>query len=307
MTGGTEVAPSADQTDAAFAASLGITGSDAAALEALRALPAEQLVAGLDLGAVLQTGLSCQAVEIEDPASYDPDCRPPLAGTPSIDGTIVTGSPGEVFTSGTANHVPIVIGTTASDLPEFFPPSVTDPYPYFGADARAARDHYRLPFLARAALVLKGQAALKELLPVVSMGADMTMHEPARFVARQMAEHGQPGWLYRFTYTAESTRPEAKNQTHAGELPFLFDTLAARYGDAVTDRDTRTAQAFNTYVANFVKTGDPNGNGLPLWPRFDPGEYDLLDFTLDKGPVFGRDPRADGVELVQDAAERQRP
>jgi para-nitrobenzyl esterase len=132
----------------------------------------------------------------------------------------------------------------------------------------------------------------------------MTMHEPARFVARQMVAAGEPAWLYRFTYTAESTRPDSEKQAHAGELPFLFDQLEARYGDAVTDADRRTAAAFNTYVGNFVRTGDPNGSGLPTWPTVDPDAFDLLDFTPDDGPTFGRDPRAEGVALVQKVADR---
>ena len=303
LTGGTEAAPSADQTDAAFAAGLGITGSDAAALAALRALPGEALVDGLDLGAVLKTGLSCVARELADPAAYDPACRPALAGTPAVDGATVTGTPEAVMQSGAASFVPIIMGTTAADLAEHFPPRVTDPYAWFGEDAEAARKHYRLPFLARAVLTLKGQSELKELLPVAAMGADMTMHEPARFVARQATAAGQPAWLYRFTYTAQSTRPDATKQSHAGELPFLFETLEATYG-SVSDEDRRMAEAFNTYVAAFVKTGDPNGGGLPRWPAFDPATHDLLDFSLDDGPRFGPDPRAEGIEFVERAAER---
>ncbi|HVU12006.1 MAG TPA: carboxylesterase family protein, partial [Phototrophicaceae bacterium] len=232
MTGGTAAAPSVDQVDAAFAKTLGIDGTDAAALAALRALPADDFVKGYDLNAVLLVGLSCQIAQIKDPATYDPSCRPPLSGTQMIDGKIVTGTPGDIIKNGQAQYVPIIIGTTAADLPEYFPPSITDPYSYFGADARAARSNYSLPFIASAVLVLKGQSQLKDLLPVLSMGSDMTMHEPARFVAREYRAQGQPSWLYRFTYTAESTRPGSDKQAHAGELPFMFDTLKAKYGAA---------------------------------------------------------------------------
>jgi para-nitrobenzyl esterase len=305
MTGGTPLAPSADQVDEAYAESLGITGEGPDALEALRAVDAETLNEGLDLEAVFTMAFGCVIAELQDPAGYDPACRPSLAGTPMIDGSLVAGTPQDVFLAGANHAVPIVIGTTAADLPEFFPPRVTDPYPFFGDDARAARRHYALPFLAQAALLLKGQSGLRDLLPVASIGADMTMHEPARFVAREMTAQGQPAWLYRFTYTAESTRPEAAKQSHAGELPFLFDTLGARYGDAVTDADRRAAGAFNAYVADFVRTGDPNGGGLPTWPRFDPDAIDLMDFSLDDGPVFGRDDRADGIAMVERALDRE--
>lgn len=304
LTGGTEQAPSADMTDMAFAQSLGIEGNGAEALAALRALPAEDLVAGLDLGAVLQAGLRCRIVELTDPANYDPACGPAYAGTPIIDGVVVTDTPENIIRSGAAPNVPVIIGSTAADLFEFFPPSVTDPFSYFGEDARAARSHYELPFLARAVLVLRGQGELRDYIPLLSIGADMTMHEPSRFVAREMTARGVPAWLYRFTYTAESTRPESEKQSHSGELPFMFDMLAARYGDAVTANDRQMAQAFNTYVSNFVKTGDPNGGGLSLWPAFD-GQFNVMDFSLEDGAVYGPDSRAEGIRLVERAADRQ--
>ena len=94
-------------------------------------------------------------------------------------------------------------------------------------------------------------------------------------------------------------------QGHAGELPFMFDQLAARYGDAVTAKDEEMAMAFNTYVANFVKSRDPNVDALPVWPKFDAAEYDLMHFTVDAGPLFGRDPRAERVELLERARERE--
>ncbi|HVU11407.1 MAG TPA: carboxylesterase family protein, partial [Phototrophicaceae bacterium] len=277
----------------------------AAALAALRALPADDFVKGYDLNAVLLVGLSCQIAQFNDPATYDPSCRPPLSGTQMIDGKIVTGTPGDIIKSGQAQYIPIVIGTVALDLPEYFPPSLSDPYSYFGSDARAARSNYSLPLIASAVLLLKGQSQLKDLLPVASIGVDMTMHEPARFVAREFRAQGQPSWLYRFTYTAESTRPGSDKQAHAGELPFMFDTLKAKYGAAVTDNDERMAQAFNTYVGNFVKNGNPNGSGLPTWYNFDPSKFDVMNFTLDDGPVFMPDPRATGIALVEKVADAQ--
>jgi hypothetical protein len=38
---------------------------------------------------------------------------------------------------------------------------------------------------------------------------------------------------------------------------------------------------------------------------FDPAQFDLMNFTFDDGPVFGPDPRATGIELVERAADAQ--
>jgi para-nitrobenzyl esterase len=40
-------------------------------------------------------------------------------------------------------------------------------------------------------------------------------------------------------------------------------------GFQYTDADRQLAEAMSSYWANFVATGDPNGVGLPAWPRYD--------------------------------------
>jgi para-nitrobenzyl esterase len=304
MIGGTAQRPSADQIDALFAATLGIEGDGTETLAALRTLPPEDLVGNLDLDAVLKGGLRCVIEEVMLPMPSS-TCVPIYQGTQMVDGTIVTGLPGDILSRGEAADVPVIIGTAAADLPLDFPTSVLDPYPYFGEDAERARAHYSIPPTTAQALVAAGTPELLVILPALAMGADMTMHEPARFVAKQVTEHGNSAWLYRFTYVAESKRPSPTGQSHSGELPFLFQTLDAHYPNAVTERDRQTARAFNTYIANFIKHGDPNGGELPEWPVFDAAQFDLMDFTIDNGAVFGPDPRAEGVELMERAAARQ--
>ncbi|MFN8452047.1 MAG: hypothetical protein U0521_26495 [Anaerolineae bacterium] len=79
-TGGTALAPSADQIDSAFAESLGVQAGRVDALTALRALPADDFVEGLDLSAVLTIALTCAGAELQAPANYDPACKPAFAG-----------------------------------------------------------------------------------------------------------------------------------------------------------------------------------------------------------------------------------
>jgi para-nitrobenzyl esterase len=54
---------------------------------------------------------------------------------------------------------------------------------------------------------------------LLGIAADMTMHEPARFVARSMTHAGKPAWLYRFSYIAEARDNRASGAAHASELP----------------------------------------------------------------------------------------
>lgn len=275
LSGGNRSMPSAAEIDRRFAESNGIKGANAEALRKLRRLPANKLVDDLTLDTLLKGALLGKTA---------------FPGTPVVDGKIVTADPGDLLRQNRAARVPVIIGTTAVDLPVFLPPLI-NPFGYFGDDWTAAR------------LAYNPKGGFTSIAARLSIGTDISMHEPARYVARRMTAMGNPVWLYRFTYTAESTRPKETGQAHAGELPFIFDTLQAKYGGKTTAKDRIAARQFHSYVANFIKNGDPNAAGLPLWPKFDPQQLKLMNFTLNDGPVFGDEPRP-GVIFVERVADR---
>jgi para-nitrobenzyl esterase len=279
LTGGTTHKPSADQVGVNFAASVGIDGDGPDTLRALRALTAEQVrddVNMLYLLNRLRPGAG--------PLTY--------ANGTIVDGHIVLDSPGEMLQRGEAVRIPIMIGTTANDLPIRLPPLI-DPLSYFGEEVPRARALY------------DPEATLTSPQLIFTVGADITMHEPARFVAQQMTASGSPAWLFRYDYVAESLRATTRHAAHASEIPFFFDTIDARYGSDVTAADRAAARLLSTYLVNFVKSGDPNGRGVPAWPRVDRSRPTLMLFTSDRGPVFGRDPWAERLDLVERAAQRR--
>ena len=88
----------------------------------------------------------------------------------------------------------------------------------------------------------------------------------ARQVAGTLAAKKLPVYAYYFDYVAQSIgRPGAQ---HASDIPYFFDTQHVKYGDATTARDDAMGRTISAYLVNFVKSGDPNGSGLPAWPRF---------------------------------------
>ena len=102
---------------------------------------------------------------------------------------------------------------------------------------------------------------------------DAMMVEPARFLAKTFAAQGQPTYLYRFSYVAESLRAQTPGAPHATEIPFVFDTVKAKLRRQLTrERRGRRAKAANACWANFAKTGNPNGAELTTWPVYKAGD-----------------------------------
>jgi para-nitrobenzyl esterase len=110
----------------------------------------------------------------------------------------------------------------------------------------------------------------------------------ARTLAGLIAGQGAGVYAYRFSYVATSVR--AQGAQHATDVPFFFDTQQAKYGPATSPRDIAMGRTISSYVVNFAKFGNPNGPGLPAWPRYDPSRDVLMDFAPNGQALAGKDP-----------------
>ena len=53
---------------------------------------------------------------------------------------------------------------------------------------------------------------------------------------------------------------------HASEIEYAMGNLAGNKVYAWTPEDYKVSATMENYFANFIKTGNPNGKGLPEWP-----------------------------------------
>ena len=97
-------------------------------------------------------------------------------------------------------------------------------------------------------------------------------------------------------------RKEWPGAPHATEIPFVFNTVSARYEKALTDADEKMASNVNAYWINFAKTGNPNGPGLPNWPAYNADSDQLMNFTND-GPKGMADPLKPRLDIAESKAK----
>ncbi|WP_420461150.1 carboxylesterase/lipase family protein [Neolewinella sp.] len=256
-----------------FARKHSIEGTDAAALAELRTLSAADIVDGGE-------------------ESYGEENIPIYAG-PILDGRLVVETAETAYGTGRVpGGVPIIIGSNSAEVPAGFVQAESKEellslFGNTGAEAKAAYDP-------------DGAREFAELLSLVN--TDKVWAEPARFTARAFTEAGEPAYVYLFSYVPESLRERAPyGAPHASEIPYVFDNLDARWGvDTITAADRAVAELMNTYWANFARTGDPNGAGLPDWPRYTPDSEGLIEFER-SGTASGK---ADPKEAQLDVIER---
>ena len=196
---------------------------------------------------------------------------------PNVDGWVIPEDPLAMYRAGRQHPVPLITGlngnegslmTRGMDIPNAgaFEAYVRSVYPEL-ADEMLAHYDASSPAAAKAA--------------VDKVVHDLYFAGPVRAHAEAQAAAGAPTWLYHFTHVPPTAWGATLGSHHAAELVYVFGTLTRReeggerplgltpVGD-YTDTDTALSATMRAYWVQFAATGDPNREGLPPWPAFDP-------------------------------------
>ena len=257
-------AAEAEAVGAGFARLKGIEGEGPDALAALRALPADSVMSGLNLMTLFGAR----------------DFTPLYA-----DGQIVRRSVDAAYAAGDGAKVPMVIG--ANDADGFF----------FGGGL----DQAYAPLAAvrtKAERVYDPEGGKDAMRVGVAVSADTMFLEPARHVARIIARQGQPVFTYRFGYVPEYLRAKIPGAFHASELPFVFNTVDVRHGAATAPADRAAARLVHDYWVHFAKTGVPSAAEGGPWSPYDAAADRIMIFDA-TGAHEEPDPIHDRLDFIE--------
>jgi para-nitrobenzyl esterase len=177
-----------------------------------------------------------------------------------VDGYLIPEDLSLTFAKGRQNAVDLLVGSNKDEGTFFARPGLTALQFTNQAKQRfgVLADNYLKLFPAE-----NDAAAGTSYLASFSHEATWAMRKFAELQARQ----GNQAYVYYFTRVppALPDRP-SRGATHVAEIPYMFDNLAPPV--PWTDADRKVADAMSSYWANFARSGDPNGSGLPPWPAY---------------------------------------
>jgi para-nitrobenzyl esterase len=275
-------AKDAEKNGADFARRLeaGATGdgqSDQQSLAALRAMPA---------GALLEAAAKDQEVDLE----------------PSVDGWFLREQPAAAFAHGRQMRIPVLVGSNENEVSIFASPLVSGQSyrPRTVAEYRQWLER-RLKENAEGVFAAYPAQSDGEATAVFNtMDTDFDFGFGARLLASEMAGVQQRAYLYHFTYVGQGAFAPL-GAFHSEESMFVSQRFWTSWIHA--PEDARLSAAILGYWVSFVKTGNPNTRGLPVWPAYGP-EKDVcqsLGQTIETTPV----PRSSRFAVFQERLDER--
>jgi len=210
---------------------------------------------------------------------------------PIVDGYVIPDDQYKLYEAGKYNDVPVLIGYNSDEGVSFSREKTPEEF-VSGVKARYGR-------------------FADDLLKVYPVGS-ATIPKTARDLARDAA-FGWQTWIWarlqsqtgksKVFYYYFDQHPEYPEDSprfgygspHGQDVAYVFMHLDPS-NPQTSKSDLEISEAMGTYWTNFAKYGDPNGDGVPVWPAFSDMNPEVMYFgpTPHTGPV----PSAESLKVL---------
>ncbi|MBN1662169.1 MAG: carboxylesterase family protein [Deltaproteobacteria bacterium] len=190
-----------------------------------------------------------------------------------VDGWVIPDEIHTVFSQGKQRDVPLMVGANADEGTLF---TLRSPIKTVEAYRMAVKALYGSAADNVLAMYPVSEPAHVRKALSDSLG-DLGFVAGARAFARGMGTVASKAYLYHFTMKATGKWGETLGAHHGAEIPYVFGNL--QQGMNPTDlQRLALSDKMSAYWVNFAKTGNPNGEGLPMWPHYKADDDQHLEF-----------------------------
>ncbi len=212
-----------------------------------------------------------------------------FGAAPTVDGYFLTDFPRNVFEAGKQAHVPLLVGWNSAEVPY---------QAFLGGDAPTPENYVKKikqRYGDNADEVLKlypattQEEVIKSATALASDG--FIVYSTWKWAELQAKTSSKPVYEYIFSTPrppAVDQKPTTANNmpkpftgaSHASEIEFAMGNLSTNKVYAWTPDDYKVSATMENYFANFIKTGNPNGPGLPRWTSNTGGLFNFMNIDV---------------------------
>jgi para-nitrobenzyl esterase len=177
---------------------------------------------------------------------------------PVVDGSSMTASVRNAILNGDLAPFDLLIGSN------------TDEWLMYLADKTSLENYLAENFAAepeRATALRNALSGMNDRQAVDRLTTAANFVCPSIKLASYVSRAGGQSWMYLFARQRDGERAAAMGAYHGAELPYVFGTHDEWLPTSTEDLELSVLMM--QYWANFIRTGNPNGETLPVWPAFE--------------------------------------